>query len=154
MLVWLLGLLPITQAIRPGYNDFVQYYIAGTVSATRHWDLLYPTPIPNSPRNPGHDVDGWAKPDLLRLMEDRGVLGIGYNFIQTPPVALLLTPLGWLDFDDAHFAWVLVSCATAAMVILQFERIAWICFGRSTARPACCRSSWPSAPACIAAFES
>jgi hypothetical protein len=48
-------------------------------------------------------------------------------YIQPPPVALLLIPLALLQYDDAMFAWLLLSCLAAWGVGLQAAKIYDLC---------------------------
>jgi hypothetical protein len=128
-ITWLLILLPLNQLVRPAYNDFDQYYMAGVCVAEHRWDLLYPIPKPNAPGNAGNEFDSDAKPGYSELAKAHGLPATHFHFIQLPPVALILWPLGWVDPLQAHWIWMAVSLACAGCIALQAGWILERCLG-------------------------
>src|SRR5206468_4904657 len=65
---------------------------------------LYPIPKPTSVNNAGLKEDSDMRPRYAELAEKRCV-GDQLRFIQPPPVALMLWPMGYLSFGKAFVAW-------------------------------------------------
>lgn len=129
---WLLIAPPAREIHHPSSDDFDQYYDAAVAVTAGRWDLVYSVPTKNSPRNPGLEADSQVKPELQRMLAARGVTHVFTHFIQLPPAALLIAPLGWLGRREAHFVWIVALSISAAVVTLQAGRIAEICYGRAT----------------------
>ena len=92
------------QSVDPKFYDFGQYYMAALIVREAAWDSLYPIPDPESNDNAGGALDSWMTPRYAQLAADHGVGDVN-RFIQPPPLALLLAPLAWLPFEQAHLLW-------------------------------------------------
>lgn len=112
-----------------GAQDFPQYYLAGVVATHHDWGSLYPIPNPASTRNPGFVEDSTMKPGYAALAAERGV-GEEVRYMQPPPFALILAPLGLLSFRSAFVIWNLLMTLFAWGICLQAGRIFELCLGR------------------------
>lgn len=113
------------------YQDFPQFYMGGIMARDGDWDSLYPVPLPGSERNAGEFDTSTMRPRYAQLATEAGVPD-AQRFIQAPPIALVLWPLSFLSYPDAHLAWTVLSVAFGMMIAWQagavFERLA----GRKT----------------------
>jgi len=129
---WLLTIVPVCHIIRPFFGDFHQFYMGGLISATHHWEALYPIPRVESHSNPGSINEADPKPLHNQLARSRGIDGVGFNFIQLPPVAFLLTPMSWLEPAEAHWIWLMMLIASGVLISLQAGWLAERCFAQPT----------------------
>jgi hypothetical protein len=88
-------------------GDFPQFYMGGVMARLRSWDSLYPIPNPTSRNNAGMPADSAMRPRYAAEAERRGV-GNRLRYIQPPPVALLLLPMGYLSYHRAFQIWTLL----------------------------------------------
>src|SRR4051812_17692441 len=105
---WLGIGMPYLEYVQPSSDHFDQYYDAAVAVTAGRWDLVYSIPTKASPRNPGLEADSQVKPELKKMLAARGVTHIFTHFIQMPPVALMLAPLGWMTRAHAHLVWITV----------------------------------------------
>jgi hypothetical protein len=130
-LVWLLVLVPVSQLGRAAPVDFGQFYLAGQVARLGLWDSLYPAPAPNGLYNAGWPEASTMRPAYARLAQEHGV-GDTFRFIRPPPVALVLIPLGYLDFKTASWVWLMIMAGFAWAVAVQAGQIFEVLAGRPT----------------------
>jgi hypothetical protein len=99
-------------------GDFPQFYMGGVMARMRAWDSLYPIPNPGSRNNAGMPADSAMRPRYAAEAERRGV-GDRLRYIQPPPVALLLLPMGYLSFHRAFQVWtlLLIACGWGIAVL-------------------------------------
>ncbi|WP_161602504.1 glycosyltransferase family 87 protein [Tautonia marina] len=115
---------------KPVTVDFTQYYMAGLIARHGHWDALYPIPKPGAEKHPGYSDSSIMRPRYRELLQAEGVHD--YNrFVQAPPVALLLLPLGFFDYQTANDLWVFLNAICLWLVALQAARILRLLGGRS-----------------------
>ena len=121
--LWLAVIVPISLSARSlGGGDFAQFYMGGVMARLHAWDSLYPIPTPGSLNNPGMPEDSTMRPRYAAEAEARGV-GDAPRFIQAPPVALLLMPLGYLSFSHAFKLWIALLIASGWGVGLLAGRV-------------------------------
>jgi hypothetical protein len=111
--------------------DFPQFYMGGVMARLRAWDSLYPIPDPRSHNNAGMPDDSAMRPRYAEAAETRGV-GNRLRFIQPPPVALLLWPIGYLGYERAFQLWTLLLIACAWGVAVIAAKVFEILAGRPT----------------------
>ena len=113
---WLLIAVPASLRLRSlGEGDFPQFYMGGVMARLHAWDSLYPIPNPVSNNNAGMETDSTMRPRYAAEAEKRGV-GDRLRFIQPPPVALLLLPLGYLGYHRAFELWTLMLVGSGWLV--------------------------------------
>lgn len=104
-LLWLFVALPMTFVIRPTYQDFSLYYMAGVCARTGSWDALYPRVPANSTEL---DCDpALLKPELYELAREWDV-DLSMPYIQPPWNALFFAPLTLLPYRVAHGVWIAI----------------------------------------------
>jgi hypothetical protein len=117
--LWLLVGVPLTMKFRPPrFGDFGQFYMAAVMARQQAWGDLYPIPNPKSPHNPGLPEDSEMRPRYAELAEISGV-GDEPRFISAPPVALMLWPLAWMEYERARWVWLFLNCGCALGVGLM-----------------------------------
>jgi hypothetical protein len=72
------------------------------------------------------------RPRYRELAAKSGAIGLTV-FIQPPPAALMLAPLGLLSYEDAMFVWLLLLCLAAWGTALQAAKIYDLCAADSSA---------------------
>ena len=121
--LWLLIVTPVSLRLWPtGEGDFPQFYMGGVMARLHAWDSLYPIPNAGSHNNAGMETDSAMRPRYAMEAQRRGV-GDRLRFIQPPPVALLLMPLGYLNYHRAFELWTLMLVICAWGVALLAGRI-------------------------------
>ncbi|HTL29664.1 MAG TPA: glycosyltransferase 87 family protein [Tepidisphaeraceae bacterium] len=127
--LWLFIAIPITLIIRPTYQDFSLYYVAGVCSRTGNWDALYPRIPPNAPEL---DIDAsLIKPRLLELAAERKV-PIWMPYIQPAWNAIIFVPLSLLPFPVASWIWTYLLAASMFGIVLYAGRTYTRCAGRAS----------------------
>ena len=130
--LWLLIVTPVSLRLWPtGEGDFPQFYMGGVMARLHAWDSLYPIPNLGSHNNAGMETDSAMRPRYAMEAERRGV-GDRLRFIQPPPVALLLMPLGYLSYHRAFELWTLMLVVSAWGVALLAGKIHEILQGEAT----------------------
>jgi hypothetical protein len=127
--LWLVLALPASFWLRPTYQDFSAFYMGGLIARTGQWDLLYPTPDPQSPY-----YIGWAgtiKPAHRELAEAHGVKQL-CPYLQPPWNAIAFRPLAYLSFNAAHWVWVIILIASSWGVAMLAGRFARHACGHET----------------------
>lgn len=109
-------------------EDFPQYYMAGLIARHAYWDQLYPIPNPASDRNPGFVEDSSMKPRYEQIANSIGI-GDRIRYIQPPPFALFLAPLGWLSYRGAFVVWNILTSLCMFGICIQAGRIFILCRG-------------------------
>ena len=131
-LLWLLIITPVSLRLWPtGEGDFPQFYMGGVMARLQAWDSLYPIPNPGSHNNAGMETDSAMRPRYAAEAEKRGV-GDRLRFIQPPPVALLLMPLGYLSYHRAFELWTLMLVVCAWGVAFLAGKIHEVLQGKET----------------------
>ncbi|MEL7237697.1 MAG: glycosyltransferase family 87 protein [Planctomycetota bacterium] len=102
--VWMAAVILGGHLLRPNKQDFAQYYMGGSMVVAGEFDDLYPEPIEGSELNPGFAAGSTMRPAYREMAEQRGV-GDQNRYFQPPPAALLLAPLGLLDYESAWWLW-------------------------------------------------
>jgi hypothetical protein len=121
-LVWLLGASLVIARQAGSLCDFPQFYMGAAAARAGIWDSLYPIPRPGSLNNPGLAPDSFTRPAYADLAARLGV-GNATRFIQPPPAALLMSPLGLVPYRSARIVWALLSAAAlwgAALYAARF----------------------------------
>jgi hypothetical protein len=101
-------------------TDFAQYYMGALVVRHALWDNLYPVPkepVSQEQPSPLRIMDGGIAsaeqstidPKLLTICPE---LEGNNRYVYPPPLALLLAPLGFLDYHGAKQAWFLLLGAS------------------------------------------
>jgi hypothetical protein len=104
-ILWLFVAIPLTFLVRPTYQDFSLYYMAGVCARTGHWDALYPRVPPNSTEL---DCDpSLLKPKLMALAEQWHV-GLSMPYIQPAWNAMFFAGLTVLPYPIAHALWIAI----------------------------------------------
>lgn len=101
--LWLFLALPLSLALRPTYQDFSAYYLAGSVVRMHRWDLLYPRHLAG---NPYFIFSGYEfKPEQLTLAQQLGIHDL-MPFLGLPWNALLFVPFAFFSFKVGHALWI------------------------------------------------
>ena len=109
-LLYLLIISCIHDVREPGFHDYVQYHLAGSVARAGAWSALYPTPIAGTIYNAGFPNASTETATAVAIAKARGIDPIEKHYMQPPQVALLLIPLGWTDtVAEGYFLWLLIS---------------------------------------------
>src|SRR5688572_13529334 len=117
--MWLLVVVPLSYRFRePRFHDFGQFYMAAVMARNQAWGDLYPIPNPDSPHNPGLPEDSQMRPRYAGLAEISGV-GDEPRFISAPPVALMVWPLAWMEYERAKWVWLFLNCGCGLGVALM-----------------------------------
>ena len=109
--LWLVAIVPFSLRVRTmGHGDFTQFYMGGVMARLNAWQDLYPIPKPGSINNPGMPDDSLMQPRYAAERLKRNVDN-GPRFIQAPQMAMLLMPLGYLQYPQAYALWIcLLMC--------------------------------------------
>lgn len=99
-------------------QDFPQFYMGAVIARNGEWESMYPVPLPGSERNAGEHDTSTMKPGYARLAAEAGVPD-AQRYIQAPPFALVLLPLGALTYERAHLAWTLLSIGFGLAIAWQ-----------------------------------
>ena len=130
--LWLLAAVPASLRNSSMWEgDFPQFYMGGVMARLHAWDSLYPIPDPASHNNAGMPDDSNMRPRYAQEAMTRGV-GDRLRFIQPPPVALLLMPLGYLGYHRAFELWTLMLGACGWGVALLAGKLHDILRGETT----------------------
>jgi hypothetical protein len=130
--LWLFAATPaVLRRFPSNEGDFPQFYMGGVMARLHAWDSLYPVPREGSHNNAGMETDSTMRPRYAEEAERRGV-GDRLRFIQPPPVALLLLPLGYLSYPRAFELWTLMLVACGVGVAVLAGRIFALLHGRPT----------------------
>ncbi len=106
-LAWLMGGTPLTEVLRPSYQDVASLYSAGLVARLGAWGALYANLANDTTFRVGQVAE--PRPALARLIAQRHMVDT-MPFLDPPTAAVLLYPLGWLSFSAAHWAWIFLLC--------------------------------------------
>lgn len=144
-------------SLRPTQCDFGQYYAGAFVAKNGLWEALYPIPRPevyNQPPQfrPRFDTPLFHKEKLGRskvyypsianpaasdfrpqLLERCPELqeNLSFRYMYPPPLALLLRPLAWMDYETARqHGWPILSMAALFGLALFSARIHRLLAGR------------------------
>lgn len=112
-------------------GDFPQFYMGGVMARLRAWDDLYPVPKPTSINNAGMPSDSDMRPRYAAEAQARGV-GDQLRFIQPPPVALMLLPLGYLSYAKAYLVWITLLAIGGWLLAYVSGQVYRELFGRET----------------------
>lgn len=130
--LWLLLATPLSlHRWSQGEGDFPQFYMGGVMARLHAWDSLYPIPNPGSHNNAGMEGDSTMRPRYAEEAAKRDV-GDRQRFIQPPPVALLLMPLGYLHYNRAFELWTLMLVGCGLGVALLAGKVYEILNGEKT----------------------
>jgi hypothetical protein len=130
--LWLFTATPAAVRRFPSNEgDFPQFYMGGVIARVHAWDAMYPIPRPGSHNNAGMETDSTMRPRYAMEAEKRGV-GDRLRFIQPPPVALLLLPMGYLSYPRAFELWMLMLVVCGVGVSMLAGRIFELLSGRPT----------------------
>lgn len=103
--LWLFVAVPITFVVRPTYQDFSLYYMAGVCARTGNFDALYPNVPPNTTEL---DCDpALLKPKLLVLAKEWNV-DLSMPYLQPAWNAIFIAPLTFLPYRIAHALWIAI----------------------------------------------
>jgi hypothetical protein len=103
--LWLFVAVPITFFVRPTYQDFSLYYMAGVCARTGNFDALYPNVPPNTTEL---DCDpALLKPKLLALAKGWNV-DLSMPYLQPAWNAIFFAPLTFLPYRLAHALWIAI----------------------------------------------
>ena len=109
-------------------SDFRQYYMGALMAREGEWESLYPIPNPEATDNAGWSHASRMRPTYARLAAESGIGDVN-RFIQPPPMALLLAPLAWLPYPQAHVVWLLLMTLAALGVSLAASRFYYVAGG-------------------------
>jgi hypothetical protein len=125
--LWLFVAIPITFFIRPTYQDFSLYYMAGVCARTGNFDALYPNVPPHSPEL---DCDpALLKPKLLELAREWHV-DLSMPYIQPAWNAIFFVPLTFFSYRVAHAIWIAILIVCTYGITLYAARIYERCVSR------------------------
>jgi alpha-1,2-mannosyltransferase len=124
-----MGVIPLTFRLRPTYQDFPTFYVAGVVARLGEWSALYPVVDNDSSFRFGDS--GTRKPRLVQLGAERHMPD-SLPFLYPPPAAVLLSPLGLLSFPAAYWVWVILMCSSGWAVAMLGGRVYALCAGRDS----------------------
>jgi hypothetical protein len=133
-LLWL-AVVPRLDPLRVGLDtvDFPQLYMGGAMVRLHAGRDLYPIPRAGSPHHPGLPLDSTMRPAFAAVAESLGLENAA-RYIQSPPTALLFTPMACMPFKIAALWW-------KALVTAAAFGIAW-CAGRIFVLASNRRSRW------------
>jgi hypothetical protein len=104
-ILWLFVAIPLTFIIRPTYQDFSLYYMAGVCARTGNFDALYPR-VP--PRTTELDCDpALIQPKAMELAEQWHV-GLSMPYLQPAWNAIFFATLTFLPYRIAHALWIAI----------------------------------------------
>lgn len=128
-LAWLGIVLPVSLLLRPTYQDLSGLYIGPLVARVGAWGALYPVPSPDPRYYAGEAGQSQQKPALLQIAQEHGVDELN-PYLNPPWQAVALLPLGWLTFQQAHWALVSANILCAWRVAVAAGRSYARCAGR------------------------
>jgi len=117
------------SSAKSGWQDFPQYYIGAMMIRTGRPDALYPTPDPQSARNPG-----WF--DASTMKAPAAVVWGKYSdsetnrFMSPPALAVLFVPLTYFSLPVAAGVWTAMLAGAVLALGWQAGRVYEICLGR------------------------
>jgi hypothetical protein len=110
-----------------GCADFDVYYLGCQVAKQGAWDGLYPIPIPDARKHPGHADASEPKPRYKRIADAAG-LKDPHRYIYSPPSAILIIPFVHGSLESSIVGWWTLMgacCVGSALVSGAFyERLA------------------------------
>jgi hypothetical protein len=130
-LAFLIATLGVKQFYHTSEQDFTQYYMGALLARHAAWDSMYPDPVSGLSQNLGAPENSTLKPRAAELAATNHVPH-GTRYMQPPPLALLVAPLGFLPHPQARAVWYAAAILAAWGISLQAGRIYKICDGRTT----------------------
>jgi hypothetical protein len=124
---WLIGLAATSLWLRPTYQDFSAFYLAGVLARNGAWQDLYPLMAGDNPYYIGEIVK--MKPGYEQAARRRNVKDLCV-FLQPPWTAIAFVPLSILPFRAAHALWIALMTACTIGVSWYAGRSFALCADR------------------------
>ena len=119
----------VAMRFSPTCQDLSGIYIGPVVARQGSWGALYPIVQPDGRFYVGEKGAGFQKPELLDIAAEHGIQELN-PYLNPPWQAVLLLPLGWLRFQQAHWVVVLINIFCVWIVAMSAGRGFEICARR------------------------
>ncbi len=132
---WLVLVTTSSMALRPTYQDFTLYYVAGVCARLGEWSALYPDLGDPAHASTLQFLDQELLKPRTREIARQYAGRVPLPYIQPAWNALLFAPLSLLPFRVAHALWIALLVACVFAVAVMAGRTYALCAGRNATAP-------------------